>query len=203
MNDAADRNIASAERGWSRLAEGVAFAIEVHAKQVRKGSNTPYISHLLSVAGLVLEHGGDEEQAVAAMLHDAVEDVGPHLESVIRARFGDRVADIVLGCTDADEFPKPPWQARKEAYIAHLETASPDVWLVSLADKVHNARTIATDLRSQGRAVFGRFRGGLDGTIWYYETLASVFSRLLPGPLAQELVEAVRLIRDKSGVGSD
>lgn len=185
----------SAERGWSRLAEGIAFALEVHAKQVRKGSDAPYVSHLLGVAGLVLEHGGDEEQAVAAMLHDAVEDVGAHLEPVIRARFGDRVADIVLGCTDADTFPKPPWRARKEAYIAHLETAAPDVLLVSLADKAHNARTIATDLRSHGQAVFDRFRGGLDGTIWYYETLASVFSRLLPGALAQELVETVRMVR--------
>ena len=114
MTDTTERNGASAERGWTRLAEGVAFALEMHARQVRKGSNVPDIGHLLGVASLVLEHGGDEEQAVAAMFHDAVEDVGAHVEPVIRARFGGRVADIVPGCTDADTFSKPPWRARQE-----------------------------------------------------------------------------------------
>ena len=109
------------EHGWTKLADGVAFALRVHATQVRKGADTPYASHLFGVASLVLEHGDDEEQAVAAMLHDAVEDVGAHLEPVIRTRFGDRVADIVLGWTDADTLPKPPWRARKKTYINHLE----------------------------------------------------------------------------------
>jgi (p)ppGpp synthase/HD superfamily hydrolase len=151
----------------------------------------------------VLEHGGDEEQAIAAMLHDAVEDVGAHLEPIIRSRFGDRVARIVLGCTDADSFPKPPWRARKEAYIRHLEETEHDVLLVSLADKVHNARAINTDVRTHGEIVFERFKAGKDGTLWYYETLVEVFGRLLPGPLAVELREAVTLMRSMAGVSGD
>ena len=179
-------------RRWARLSDAVAFALEIHADQTRKGTDTPYISHLLSVAGLVLEHGGDENQAIAGLLHDAVEDQGAHQLTVIRERFGDRVASIVEGCTDADTLPKPPWQARKEAYIAHLEHATQDVRLVSCADKLHNARAICTDLRTHGDAVFDRFKGGRDGTLWYYRTLSETFSRLMPGPLASELGEAVR-----------
>ena len=179
-------------RRWARLSDAVAFALEIHADQTRKGTDTPYISHLLSVAGLVLEHGGDENQAIAGLLHDAVEDQGAHQLPVIRERFGDRVASIVEGCTDADTLPKPPWQARKEAYIAHLEHATQDVRLVSCADKLHNARAICTDLRTHGDAVFDRFKGGRDGTLWYYRTLSETFSRLMPGPLASELGEAVR-----------
>ena len=108
---------ASMTTGWNKLAAAIEFALRAHAHQKRKGTDTPYVSHLLGVASLVLEHGGDEEQAMAAMLHDAVEDQGAHLEPVIRERFGARVADIVLGCTDADTLPKPPWRERKEAYI--------------------------------------------------------------------------------------
>ncbi len=177
----------SAEQAWKKLAAGVEFALAVHAKQVRKGTDAPYASHLFGVASLVLEHGGDEEQAIAAMLHDAIEDQGAHLEPVIRERFGSRVADIVLGCTDADTVPKAPWRHRKEEYIRHLEQATPDVLLVSLADKVHNTRAICTDLRMSGHIVFDRFKGGKDGTLWYYETLAGVFARLSPGALADEL----------------
>ena len=176
---------------WERLADGVQYALQVHAEQVRKGSNAPYVSHLFGVASLVLEHGGDEDQAIAAMLHDAVEDQGAHLAPIIRERFGARVADIVLGCTDADTFPKPPWQERKEAYIRHLEEAETDTLLVSCADKVHNVRAICTDLRTHGIEVFGRFKGGRVGTLWYYQTLADAFRRLLPGPLSDELAETV------------
>jgi GTP pyrophosphokinase len=186
---------ASEDQGWKRLAEGVVFALAVHAKQRRKGTDAPYVSHLFGVAGLVLEHGGDEEQAIAAMLHDAVEDQGAHLEPVIRERFGARVADIVLGCTDADILPKPPWRARKEAYIRHLEDAGPDTLLVSLADKVHNARTICTDLRTAGPGVFERFKAGREGTVWYYGVLADLFVRRLPGALTDELCEAVERMR--------
>ena len=177
---------------WARLSNAVAFALQIHAEQTRKGSETPYISHLLGVAGLVLEHGGDEDQAMAGLLHDAVEDQGAHQLDAIRERFGPRVASIVEGCTDADTLPKPPWKARKEAYIEHLEHVSPDVWLVSCADKVHNARAICSDLRTYGLAVFDRFKGGRDGTLWYYDTLAKAFERLMPGPLAVELAEGVR-----------
>jgi (p)ppGpp synthase/HD superfamily hydrolase len=177
---------------WARLSEAVAFALEIHADQTRKGTDTPYISHLLGVSSLVLEHGGDEDQAIAGLLHDAVEDQGAHQLAVIRERFGDRVAAIVEGCTDADTLPKPPWQARKEAYIAHLGHTTQDVRLVSCADKLHNARAICTDLRTHGDAVFDRFKGGRDGTLWYYRTLSESFCRLMPGPLANELAEAVR-----------
>jgi len=177
---------------WARLAEGVTYALEIHAEQLRKGSSVPYVSHLLGVAGLVLEHGGDEEQAIAAMLHDAIEDQGAYLEPLIRERFGGRVADIVRGCTDADTVPKPPWQDRKEAYLRHLEDAGADTLLVSCADKVHNVRTICTDIRMHGASdVFARFKGSRVGTLWYYRSLADVFGRLLPGSLSDELTETV------------
>jgi hypothetical protein len=131
--------VVAADR-WTRLSEAAGFAFALHANQERKGSGIPYIAHLMSVAALVLEHGGDEEQAIAGLLHDAIEDVGAEQEAVIARRFGPRVARIVRACTDADTLPKPPWRARKEAYIAHLEHADRDVLLVSCADKLHNAR---------------------------------------------------------------
>lgn len=176
---------------WRDLSAAASFSLEIHGQQVRKGADTPYVAHLLQVAGLVLEHGGDEEQAIAGLLHDAIEDVGPDLEDQIARRFGPRVARIVRGCTDADILPKPPWRARKEAYLAHLETADPDVLLVSCADKLHNARAILTDFRTHGSAVFDRFRGGREGTLWYYGALAEAFQRLMPGPMAEELAVTV------------
>jgi len=176
---------------WSRLAAAAAYTMEIHAHQIRKGANTPYIGHLLQVAGLVLEHGGDEDQAIAGMLHDAIEDVGVEQEAVIAERFGPRVARIVRACTDADTFPKPPWRARKEAYIAHLEQCDQEVLFVSAADKLHNARSIVTDLRALGPAMFDRFTAPKEGTLWYYASLSEVFRRLLPGALAEELTETV------------
>ena len=180
---------------WDRLAEAAAFALTIHADQTRKGSETPYISHLLGVSSLVLEHGGDQDQAIAALLHDAVEDQGAHQEPVIRERFGARVADIVLGCTDADTLPKPPWRARKEAYLAHLAHAPADVLLVSCADKLHNARAICTDLRTHGDAVFDRFNAGKAGTLWYYGALAEAFAARLHNVLSRELADAVAELR--------
>ncbi len=179
---------------WERLADGIAFALAIHAAQQRKGTHTPYISHLLAVAAIVLEFGGDEEQAIAAMLHDAIEDQGAHQEPAIAERFGPRVAHIVRGCTDADTMPKPPWRDRKLAYIAHLDAAEPDMLLVSAADKLHNARAICSDLRHIGPAVFERFKGGQEGTIWYYSALVERFCALMPGALATELQRAVREI---------
>ncbi|HEY1856080.1 HD domain-containing protein [Acidocella sp.] len=176
---------------WSRLADATGFALNIHAEQTRKGSEVPYISHLLGVASLVLEHGGDEEQAIAGLLHDAIEDQGAHQEPIIAERFGARVASIVRGCTDADTLPKPPWRARKAAYLAHLETAGPDVLLVSCADKLYNARAIRIDLQTHGLAVFERFNAGHAGTLWYYRALAASFQRLLPGPLSAELATTV------------
>ena len=195
-----DCNKTSMDSEWNRLADAVAFALQAHAQQERKGTDTPYVSHLLGVASLVLEHGDDEEQAMAAMLHDAVEDQGAHLELVIHERFGARVADIVLGCTDADTVPKPPWRERKEAYIRHLETAGTEVLLVSCADKVHNARAICTDVRAHGPEVFDRFKAGQDGTLWYHRTLAAAFRRLMPGALADELSGAVDTMERLPGI---
>ena len=121
---------------------------------------------------------------MAGLLHDAIEDAGAQQEAVILERFGPRVASIVRVCTDADTLPKPPWRARKEAYIKHLVNAYPDALLVSACDKLHNARAICTDLRAHGPAVYDRFTGGQDGTLWYYQALSDVFSRVLPGALA-------------------
>jgi (p)ppGpp synthase/HD superfamily hydrolase len=176
---------------WGMLADAAALALTVHAHQLRKGTEIPYISHLLAVAAIVLEHGGDEQHACAALLHDAIEDGGPEWEAVIEERFGRRVAGIVRACTDADTTPKPPWRARKEAYLAHLEEVGPDALLVSAADKLHNAGAIVSDLRTHGPDMFSRFNAGQGGTLWYYRALAQVFARLLPGPLSRDLSGAV------------
>ena len=180
---------------WTALADAAALAFRIHADQLRKGTATPYVSHLLAVAAIVLQHGGDEEQACAALLHDAIEDGGAAWEAVILERFGPRVAGIVRACTDADTLPKPPWRARKEAYLAHLEAEGPDALLVSAADKLHNARAIVADLRTHGVGMFARFNAGQEGTVWYYGALAEVFARHLPGPLARELTDAVAQMR--------
>ena len=159
-----------------RFEDALQLATQLHANQVRKGTNIPYVSHLLAVASMVLEAGGDEDEAIAALLHDAVEDQGgqPVLQD-IRQRFGDRVAEIVDGCTDAYGEPKPPWRERKEAYIAHLSTASASVLLVSISDKTHNARAILADYRRIGEDLWGRFSGGRDGTLWYYRELVKAY----------------------------
>jgi (p)ppGpp synthase/HD superfamily hydrolase len=171
-----------------RFKEALDYALELHGDQQRKGSDTPYVAHLLAVASLVLEDGGDEEQAIAALLHDAPEDQGGRetLEA-IRQRFGDRVADIVHGCTDTYETPKPPWRQRKEDYLEHLKIAPVEVRRVSLADKLHNARSILTDLLRSGEDVWERFNGGKDGTLWYYRSLLVVFRSRSDSPLVTEL----------------
>jgi len=180
---------------WARLSQAAAYAMSIHADQQRKGANTPYIAHLLAVASLVLEHGGDEDQAIAGLLHDAIEDCGAGQEAAITERFGLRVARIVRACTDADTLPKPPWRTRKEAYLRHLETAAADALLVSCCDKLHNARAIVTDLRTHGETVFERFKAGKSGTLWYYGALADAFLRLLPGPLSRDLADVVAQMR--------
>jgi (p)ppGpp synthase/HD superfamily hydrolase len=172
-----------------RFIDAVAMAVRLHAHQARKGSGLPYVSHLFAVAGLVLEYGGDEDQAIAALLHDGPEDQGGEATlAEIETQFGVRVAAIVCACSDTFETPKPPWRERKEAYIAHLDAAGPDVWPVTLADKIHNARTIVADLRPPGGPeTLDRFNGGRDGTLWYYRTLAERLCTLSPGPAAAEL----------------
>lgn len=175
-----------------RFEEALAFAARLHRAQIRKGTAIPYVSHLLAVAGIALEHGADEDEAIAALLHDAVEDQGGDAtRQEIRRRFGDRVAQIVDGCTDAETTPKPPWRERKERYVAHIAEASPSVLLVSAADKLHNARAILADLRTCGEAVWTRFKGGKEGTLWYYRSLVEAFGARGPSPLVEELARTV------------
>ena len=176
-----------ADPALPRLQDAIAYALQAHAGQVRKGTAIPYASHLLAVCAIVQEHGGDEDLACAAMLHDTIEDCGAAHGPAIEARFGPRVAAVVRACSDTDVLPKPPWRARKEAYLAHLEHADPDTLLVSCADKLHNARAIAADLRTHGPAMLARFNAPAGGTAWYYGALADVFARRLPGPLAREM----------------
>lgn len=165
----------------SRYREALTFAFDLHRAQERKSSKVPYVAHILGVSSLVMEYGGDEDEAIAGLLHDAVEDQGGRATlEAIRARFGERVADIVAGCSDSMGEPKPPWRERKEHYLAHLRVASPSTRLVSACDKLYNARTIVADLRRDGDAVWSRFTGGRDGTIWYYRALAALFEEL-PG----------------------
>ena len=159
-----------------RFLRAFQFATEKHGGQTRKASAIPYIAHLMGVASLVLEAGGDEDLAIAALLHDVVEDCGgvPMLKEV-RRRFGKRVAKIVDGCTDAYAEPKPPWRERKETYIRRLKTEDADTRLVSAADKLNNVRSILSDYRAIGESVWSRFNGGREGTLWYYRTLLDVF----------------------------
>jgi (p)ppGpp synthase/HD superfamily hydrolase len=161
-----------------RFQQALNYAYELHKDQYRKGSEIPYLTHLMTVASLVLENGGDEDQAIAALLHDAVEDQGglPTLNK-IRENFGDYVADLVDGCTDAYTHPKPPWEERKTAYINKLKSAEDAILLISLADKVHNARTILLELQSGNLDIWKIFKGGKEGTINYYRRLAEVFDQ--------------------------
>lgn len=175
-----------------RFREALAYAAELHARQTRKGTDTPYVAHLLGVCALVIEHGGGEDEAIAALLHDAPEDQGGRATlETIRARFGARVAGLVEACSDTLETPKPPWRARKERYLAHLEHAGDAARLVSAADKLYNARTVVDDLKSIGASVFERFTGKKDGTLWYYRALSERFTRLGPCALAAELERVV------------
>ena len=176
-----------------RFLRAFQFATDKHAGQTRKASAIPYIAHLMGVASLVLEAGGDEDLAIAALLHDVVEDCGgaPMLNEV-RRRFGRRVASVVEGCTDADSCPKPPWRERKEGYIRRLRSADADTRLVSAADKLNNARSILTDYREIGESVWARFQGGREGTLWYYRALCDQFLRRQPNRLTRELALAVR-----------
>jgi len=170
-----------------RYDEALLYASALHRGQVRKGSSIPYFSHLLSVSALVLKNGGDEDQAIAALLHDAVEDQGGQATlDEIHRRFGDRVASIVADCSDTLTSPKPPWRERKEAYIARLPNRTRHSLLVSLADKTDNARAILGDYREIGDEVWNLFRGGKDGARWYYRELSAFFLENYGGPLAYE-----------------
>jgi (p)ppGpp synthase/HD superfamily hydrolase len=180
-----------------RFEKAFAFAASLHAAQKRKGTEIPYIAHLMAVCSLVLEQGGDEDQAIAALLHDAVEDQGgkPTLQK-IRRRFGERVARLVEACTDSDTVPKPPWKTRKEAYLRHLAAASLETLPIILADKIHNARAILRDYRELGDELWRRFNGGKEGTLWYYVALVATFQKISTGWAVNELARVVRELED-------
>ena len=168
----------------ARFIEALGYAARIHARQIRKRTARPYIGHLLGVTSIVIEYGGDEEMAIAALLHDAVEDQGglPRLRE-IHKKFGKRVAHIVDGCTDSYTEPKPPWRERKLAYIERVAAESADVRLVSAADKLSNARETLHELRVHGDSVFEKFQGKKGGTLWYYRALVEVFRKAGSNPL--------------------
>lgn len=179
-----------------RFMEALAYAATLHNDQLRKGTDIPYVSHLLAVSALAIEHGADEETAIAALLHDAIEDQGAGVRIPIREKFGPRVLAIVEGCTDTDVHPKPPWRQRKEAYLKHLRQADESTRLVSACDKVHNARAILRDFESVGTAVWERFNAGACEQAWYYGSLARELSHGIPPALSRELASLAARIKD-------
>ena len=186
-----------------RFNEAFVFAAQKHAGQMKKGTGVPYISHVMGVAGLVLEAGGDEEMAIAALLHDVVEDCGgmPVLKE-IEKKFGARVAHIVDGCTDSYGSPKPPWRERKEKYLTRVRDEDDETRLVSVADKVHNTRAILMDYREIGDKVWDRFAGKRAGSLWYYRSLADEFERRGSNRLTRELARVVAELESLNGVGA-
>jgi (p)ppGpp synthase/HD superfamily hydrolase len=184
-----------------RFAHAFTLALEVHGRQLRKKTGVPYMAHVMSVCALALEHGADEDVAIAALLHDAVEDSvdGAATDRRIATEFGDRVARIVMACSDAVAIPaepKPPWRDRKERYLHHLDSeADADVLLVSACDKLHNASSILADLRIEGDVVWQRFTvTDPREQLWYYTRVVEILQRRLPGPLTEELGTVVKEI---------
>jgi (p)ppGpp synthase/HD superfamily hydrolase len=180
------------------------MAHRYHGDQVRKGVGTPYFGHLLGVASIVVDEGGDEDQAIAALLHDAPEDQGgEETLAEIEREFGGRVAGIVGHLSDTFEDPKPPWRERKQSYLDRLATEDDDaVLLVSIADKLHNARSILLDLEEHGPSTWDRFKGGRDGSLWYYGSLAAIYDERFPGVLAHEFRRTVARMEALAGEAS-
>jgi (p)ppGpp synthase/HD superfamily hydrolase len=175
-----------------RFENALVYATRLHAEQIRKATGVPYISHLLSVTALVLEDGGDEDEAIAALLHDAVEDQGGQAtRAEIYRLFGERVGAIVDGCTEFDSEIKPPWYERKQHYIEQLRQGSPASRRVALADKLHNARTILQDYRQQGEAIWSVFTTGKEGMLWFYHSLLKMYREIAPTPMVEELARVV------------
>jgi (p)ppGpp synthase/HD superfamily hydrolase len=178
-----------------KILDAFAFMYELHRTQVRKGSHAPYITHLLGAAALVGQYGGDEEQFIAALLHDAVEDQGG-LETLarIRERFGGQVADYVSACSDSVTDPRPPWQERKEQFIEAALHADPRAKLIIAADKLHNARCLISDLHEKGNAIWKIFKNGRDGTLWYYAEIVRALGTGWAHPLLRDLECEVDLL---------
>ena len=190
-----------------RFDRALAWASGLHRDQRRKGSDVPYVAHLLAVAAIAIEHGATEDEAIAALLHDAIEDQAAafggaeKLREGIRTRFGQAVLAIVEGCTDADAVPKPPWKQRKQAFLGKLAGAPRSVLLVACADKLHNARSTVADLAAapDREAYWKRFSGGREGTLWYYRSLAKILLERFPGRLSEELARAVLELTSVAG----
>ena len=177
----------------SKLSNALALAVQAHEGQVRKSTSIPYISHPMAVSAIALEFGASVDQAIAALLHDTIEDGGTQYANIIKAQFGDHVHDLVQGCTDGapdTNGKKAPWSERKTAYLQHLEAASDEVLLVSCSDKLHNARAIVSDLINDGPSVFDRFSSTKEQTLWYYRQLAMIFNNR-KSPPAKALEAAV------------
>jgi GTP pyrophosphokinase len=184
-----------------RFDEALAVAGRLHAGQVRKGTDIPYVAHLLGTCAIAIERGATEDEAIAALLHDAIEDVEPVEEARQQIRrFGPEVERIVEACTDADTHPKPPWRARKEAYIASLATEDGAVLLVSASDKLHNARAIVEDLRAIGSRLWERFNPEAD-SIWYYRALVDAY-RTNPASAARLVDELDRTVGEMERLAS-
>ncbi len=207
-HDASRQAVSGQTSLTERFSDALGYAARAHAGQLRKADGRPYVAHLLRVTGLVIQEGGSEDEAIAALLHDAVEDQGglARLQD-IRSRFGDAVAEIVDECTDSYGEPRPPWRRRKERYLAALQHGSPGGLLVSLADKVDNVRTTLREHRIYGPALWRRSGRHPDDARWYYGALAVRFDQLLPCPLADELTRLVaeldHQIADERGEPAD
>lgn len=180
-----------------RFANALQLAHLLHFQQRRKGSNVPYIGHLLSVAGTVIDYGGDEDVAIAALLHDAVEDQGGlEMLDQLRQQFGDRVADIIFACTDAVETPKPEWHERKSKYLARLKDEPVEVKLVSAADKLHNMRLTLSDIRSDGPGIWAKFNAGREPLLWYYSEVIKAIAEDLPTGLRNALEDTLEALKN-------
>ncbi|MEN8242275.1 MAG: HD domain-containing protein [Chloroflexota bacterium] len=183
----------------ARFEQAVELAFRLHGRQTRKGSQIPYIAHLLGVAALVIEDGGSEYEAIAALLHDGPEDQGgEETLADIRAKFGEQVARIVANCSDTFEAPKPPWKERKLKHLKKIKDVEADTCRVLLADKLYNARALVSDLHREGETTWEKFNGGKDGTLWYYREMHALLSEKLPGELADMLGRVIKEIEQLS-----
>jgi GTP pyrophosphokinase len=203
-----DKPDKGASKLTSRFTDAFAFAFDVHRGQTKKGGSVPYISHLLEVAGTVLSFGGTEDEAIAALLHDTVED-HPDIASfeTVAKRFGPRVAEIVESCSDSNVIPKPPWKPRKEKYIVHLRDAGEAVLMVSAADKLSNARAVMKDYREVGEEVWNRFNAGKTDQLWYYGAVTKALTDAAGNGRARAIVEelsrAVKQLEELCGGASN
>lgn len=182
-----------------KFEHALTFANQVHAEQKRKDSGAPYFAHVIGVAALVLEDGGSEEEAIAALLHDTAEDQGGQaMLDEIAERFGDKISRIVSECSDTLVIPKPPWRERKEAHIKKLRMAHPETIRIMLADKVYNSRNLLRGLQQRGEQVWGNFKGGRDGTLWYFKQMYATFALTCPPTnyLMDELARNIRRIEN-------